>query len=157
MHTDIRLVVRLQDCAKARTSAAYVNKVTLNNVKVMAETILFVQQNGFNSVREIEKEIRKETAMRDKLDSLVQSRLAQLNEINEAIKSKPKLNELNRDKLQIEKTIRSYEKKKEYTSERIKTLETVVVNVKRFINEKKENPDLDNNQMNVKSKKSISR
>ena len=55
MHSDIRLVVRLQDCAKARTSAAYANKVTLTNVRAMAETILFVQQNGFNDIVDVEK------------------------------------------------------------------------------------------------------
>ena len=55
MHTQLRLVVNLQNCAKAQDSIAYANKVKLSNLKMMAETILFVQQNGFNSLSDVEK------------------------------------------------------------------------------------------------------
>ena len=55
MHTQLRLVVDLQNCAKAQDSIAYANKVKLSNLKMMAETILFVQQNGFNSLSDVEK------------------------------------------------------------------------------------------------------
>ena len=53
MQTDLKLVVRLQDYAKAKTNVAYANKVTISNVKSLAETILFVQKNGFDSVEDI--------------------------------------------------------------------------------------------------------
>ena len=55
MHTQLQLVVDLQKCAKAQDSIAYANKVKLSNLKMMAETILFVQQNGFNSLSDVEK------------------------------------------------------------------------------------------------------
>lgn len=55
MHTQLQLVVDLQKCAKAQDSIAYANKVKLSNLKMMAETILFIQQNGFNSLSEVEK------------------------------------------------------------------------------------------------------
>ena len=55
MHTQLQLVVDLQKCAKAQDSIAYANKVKLSNLKMMAETILFVQQNGFNHLTDVEK------------------------------------------------------------------------------------------------------
>ena len=55
MHTQLRLVVDLQNCAKAQDSIAYANKVKLSNLKTMAETILFIQRNGFNSLSDVEK------------------------------------------------------------------------------------------------------
>ena len=83
MNSDIRLVVQLQDCAKHQTSTAYMNEVTLNNVKVMAKTILFVQQNEFESVADLESELKsvQETITRTKeAISKTQSQLIVIND-----------------------------------------------------------------------------
>lgn len=85
MQTNLRLVVRLQDCAKARTSAAYSNRLTMSNVKAMAETILFVQQNGFDSVDALEKEIEKTEIERRKISKQILEKKEKQKEVNETI------------------------------------------------------------------------
>ena len=85
MHTEICLVVRLQDYAKVKTSDAYANKVTLTNVKVMAETILFVQQHGFNTTDDIKDELKKmDDTIRD-INKCIQECSYKINETNEQI------------------------------------------------------------------------
>ena len=59
MNTNLRLVVNLQTSVKTRIGASYANNITLDNVRTMAETILFVQKNGFNSLEQIEEEKEK--------------------------------------------------------------------------------------------------
>lgn len=54
METRLGLVVDLQECAKAQMSYAYANKVKISNLQTMAETILFMQKNGFHSIAEVD-------------------------------------------------------------------------------------------------------
>ena len=53
MRSDLKLVIQLQESAKEQMSAVYENKVMVTNVRAMAETILFIQQNGFNTVEDM--------------------------------------------------------------------------------------------------------
>lgn len=85
MHTNLHLVVRLQGCAKTRTSAAYSNRLTMSNVKAMAETILFVQQNGFASVDALEKEIEKTEMERREISKQILEKKEKQKEVNETI------------------------------------------------------------------------
>lgn len=54
MRTNLRLVIDLQACAKAQDNSAYASRVKLSNLQKMAETILFIQENGFSSLAELE-------------------------------------------------------------------------------------------------------
>lgn len=47
IRSNLRLVTDLQTCVKAQQSAAYARKVKLSNLKEMAKTICYVQENGF--------------------------------------------------------------------------------------------------------------
>ena len=47
IRSGLRLVTDLQTCVKAQQSAAYARKVKLSNLKEMAKTICYVQENGF--------------------------------------------------------------------------------------------------------------
>ena len=85
MHTEIRLVIRLQDYAQAKTSSVYANKVTLTNVKVMAETILFVQKHGFNTTDDIKVELKKTNDTIRSINKSIQECSSQINETNEQI------------------------------------------------------------------------
>lgn len=53
-HTKPRLVVDIQTCAKALESSAYAHKVQLTNLKAMADTILFLQNNQIESVSSLD-------------------------------------------------------------------------------------------------------
>lgn len=47
IRSNLQLVTDLQTCVKAQQSAAYARKVKLSNLKEMAKTICYVQENGF--------------------------------------------------------------------------------------------------------------
>ena len=52
-HTKFRLVVDLQNCARAKASHAYARKVKMSNLQQMAQTICFVQENGIDTQAEL--------------------------------------------------------------------------------------------------------
>ena len=85
MQTDLKLVVRLQDYAKAKTSVAYANKVTISNVKSMAETILFVQRNGFDSVEDIKGALSAARKEEDRVFTELIKRQDEMKSVNEDI------------------------------------------------------------------------
>ena len=49
IRSSLRLVTDLQTCVKAQQSAAYARKVKLTNLKEMAKTVCYIQENGFDS------------------------------------------------------------------------------------------------------------
>ena len=51
--SELRLVVRLQDCIKAQQSQAYAQKVKISNLQMMAETLVYIERNGYDSEAEI--------------------------------------------------------------------------------------------------------
>ena len=85
MRTDLHLVVRLQDCAKAKENAAYASKVRLSNVQTMAETILFIQQNGFNTEEELYNALADATRECVRIEKEIAEEKAVLNSANEDI------------------------------------------------------------------------
>ena len=85
MKTDLRLVVRLQDCAKAKENTAYARKVLIGNVKAMAATILFVQQNGFDTEEELNNALTVATRKCNRIEKEILEEKALLNSLNEDI------------------------------------------------------------------------
>ena len=85
MKSDLKLVVRLQDCAKAQISAAYANKVTLSNVRSMAETILFVQRNGFDSVEDIRSALSAAVNKEGRITTELLKRQVEMKSVSEDI------------------------------------------------------------------------
>lgn len=53
IHSEFRLVTDLQTNIKAQMSAAYAKKVKLTNLKEMARTVAFIQEQGIGSVDEL--------------------------------------------------------------------------------------------------------
>ena len=49
IRSHLRLVTDLQNCIKAKQSAAYAQKVKVTNLKEMARTVVFIQENGFDT------------------------------------------------------------------------------------------------------------
>lgn len=85
MHSELKLVVRLQEVAKAQTSATYVNKVMVSNVKAMAETILFVQQSGFKTVEDVREALSIATEESDRINGEILQEKEKLKSVNEDI------------------------------------------------------------------------
>jgi hypothetical protein len=53
IRSHLRLVIDLQTNIKAQQSAAYARKVKLSNLKEMAQTVVFIQENGFDTAEEL--------------------------------------------------------------------------------------------------------
>ena len=51
--SDLRLVTDLQHSIKAQQSQAYAQKVKLSNLKMMAQTVAYVQEHGFQNKEEL--------------------------------------------------------------------------------------------------------
>ena len=53
--SNLRLVVNLQDCIKAQQSRTYAQKVKVSNLQKMAQTVLYVQEHGYDSYEKLYK------------------------------------------------------------------------------------------------------
>ena len=51
--SNLRLVVNLQNCIKAQQSRAYAQKVKISNLQKMAQTVLYVQEHGYDSYEKL--------------------------------------------------------------------------------------------------------
>ena len=51
--SNLRLVVNLQDCVKAQQNYAYAQKVKISNLQKMAQTVLYVQEHGYDSYEKL--------------------------------------------------------------------------------------------------------
>ena len=60
IHSEFRLVTDLQTNIKAQMSAAYAQKVKVTNLKEMARTVAFIQEQGIGSVDEL---LQKQSSM----------------------------------------------------------------------------------------------
>ena len=49
IRSELHLVTDLQTCVKAQQNAAYARKVKLTNLKEMAKTVCYIQENGFDT------------------------------------------------------------------------------------------------------------
>ena len=85
MHSELKLVVRLQECAKAQSSARYANKLMVSHVKAMAETILFVQQNGYENIADIQADLQKLSTEGDSIQDSILNEKIKLKDLNEKI------------------------------------------------------------------------
>lgn len=81
--SDLRLVVDLQNCAKAQASATYARKVKLSNLQQMAKTVAYIQEHGYDTEEDLEsawKEAKSQTADMRKALRSTEGKLKQVNE-----------------------------------------------------------------------------
>ena len=81
--SNLRLVVDLQNCVKAQQSQAYERAVKISNLKQMANTILYVQENGFDTLDDLQQsydEINNKLKESRKSLKDTEGKLRQLNE-----------------------------------------------------------------------------
>lgn len=83
--SNLRLVVNLQDCVKAQQSRAYAQKVKISNLQQMANTIVYVQQHGYDSYDELKKARDELSAKMSDARNAAKSTDADLKRLNEQI------------------------------------------------------------------------
>lgn len=85
IQTRLRLVVDLQACIKAQQNPAYAEKVKITNLQQMAETLIYVEEHGFDSVQYIHSENSKLADQAATADNTLKQYEAALKDINAQI------------------------------------------------------------------------
>ncbi len=81
--SELRLVTDLQDCIRARQNQAYAQKVKITNLKRMAETLIYIQEHGYDTREVLESELagtKAETGSSRKSLKKTEERLKEVNE-----------------------------------------------------------------------------
>ncbi len=86
LKSDLRLVVDLQNCVKAQQSHAYAQKVKLTNLKQMARTIVYVQQNGFDTREVLQSSYDEMLAKRSEARQELRETEDKLKDVSEVIR-----------------------------------------------------------------------
>ena len=83
--SDLRLVTDLQHCIKAQQSQAYAQKVKLSNLKMMAQTVAYVQEHGFQSKADLEAALSDASAQSTNARNTLKSTENAWKNVNEQI------------------------------------------------------------------------
>lgn len=83
--SDLRLVTDLQHCIKAQQSQVYAQKVKLSNLKMMAQTVAYVQEHGFQSKADLDAALSAASAQSTDARNTLKSTEDTLKSINEQI------------------------------------------------------------------------
>ena len=83
--SDLRLVTDLQHCIKAQQSQAYAQKVKLSNLKIMAQTVAYVQEHGFQRKEDLDSALSNASAQSTDARNTLKSTEDTLKSINEQI------------------------------------------------------------------------
>ena len=83
--SDLRLVTDLLHCIKAQQSQAYAQKVKLSNLKMMAQTVAYVQEHGFQSKEDLDTALSNASAQSTDTRNTLKSTEDALKNINEQI------------------------------------------------------------------------
>ncbi len=85
IHSDLRLVVDLQNCVKAQQSRAYARKVQISNLQEMARTVAFIQEQGIDTLDALNTDYEATQARYSAASLALRETGAQLAEVNEQI------------------------------------------------------------------------
>ena len=79
------LVTNLQTCIKSQISLAYAQKVQLSNLKMLAHTVAFIQENRLGTPEELDQKRRTATKQLTQAEDALRSTKEELRQINERI------------------------------------------------------------------------
>ena len=83
--SDLRLVTDLQHCIRAQQRQAYAQKVKLSNLKMMAQTVAYVQEHGFQSKADLDAALSDASAQSTDARNTLKSTENTLKNVNEQI------------------------------------------------------------------------
>ena len=83
--SDLRLVTDLQHCIKAQQSQVYAQKVKLSNLKMMAQTVAYIQEHGFQSKEDLDAALSDASAQSTDARNTLKTTEDTLKNVNEQI------------------------------------------------------------------------
>ena len=83
--SELRLVVDLQDCVKAKQSRAYAQKVKLSNLKEMAKTVAYIQEHQYDTRESLESRLSDTKSLAASSRKSLKATEERLRSVNEQI------------------------------------------------------------------------
>lgn len=82
IQSHLRLVVDRQTNVKAMQSQAYAHRIKITNLQQMANTIIYIQEHGYNSQQDLKKQLSQMTNELEKTENLLKQYTAELETVN---------------------------------------------------------------------------
>ena len=83
--SELRLVIDLQNCAKAQANSSYARKVRLSNLQQMAKTVAYIQEHGYDTEDDLKAAFDEAQAQTTEMRKTLRSTEKKLREVNEQI------------------------------------------------------------------------
>ena len=83
--SELRLVIDLQNCAKAQANSSYARKVRLSNLQQMAKTVAYIQEHGYDTEDDLKAAFDEAQAQTTEKRKTLRSTEKKLREVNEQI------------------------------------------------------------------------
>ena len=83
--SELRLVIDLQNCAKAQANSSYARKVRLSNLQQMAKTVTYIQEHGYDTEDDLKAAFDEAQAQTTEMRKTLRSTEKKLREVNEQI------------------------------------------------------------------------
>ena len=83
--SELRLVIDLQNCAKAQANSSYARKVRLSNLQQMAKTVAYIQEHGYDTEDYLKAAFDEAQAQTTEMRKTLRSTEKKLREVNEQI------------------------------------------------------------------------
>lgn len=83
--SELRLVIDLQNCAKAQANSSYARKVRLSNLQQMAKTVAYIQEHGYDTKDDLKAAFDEAQTQTTEMRKTLRSTEKRLREVNEQI------------------------------------------------------------------------
>ena len=83
--SELRLVIDLQNCAKAQANSSYARKVRLSNLQQMAKTVAYIQEHDYDTEDDLKAAFDEAQAQTTEMRKTLRSTEKKLREVNEQI------------------------------------------------------------------------
>ena len=83
--SELRLVIDLQNCAKAQANSSYARKVRLSNLQQMAKTVAYIQEHGYDTEDDLKAAFDEAQTQTTEMRKTLRSTEKKLREVNEQI------------------------------------------------------------------------
>ena len=85
IRSELRLVIDLQNCAKAQANSSYARKVRLSNLQQMAKTVAYIQEHGYDTEDDLKSAFDEAQTQTTEMRKTLRSTEKKLREVNEQI------------------------------------------------------------------------
>jgi len=85
IHSDLRLVVDVQNCVKAQQSRAYARKVVISNLQQKARSLAYIQNHGIGTMEKLKAACTEAEEQYNAARTALQETQRELREVNEQI------------------------------------------------------------------------